>query len=62
MGGAREERVLVVMVRERRGWLSAFVRRREALEAVRAERSARWRWASGTRRLMVLESAADWMV
>ena len=60
MGGAREDSVLVDMVRERRGWLSALVRRSEALEAVTAERRARWRWARGTRRLMVLFSAADW--
>ena len=34
-------RVFVTIVRERRGMLSFFVRRREADDAVRAERSAR---------------------
>lgn len=59
MGGAREASVLVVMVRESKGWFPSLVRRREALDAVRAERRARYRWARGTRRLMVLLGAAD---
>lgn len=50
------------MVRERSGILSFFVRRREADDAVRADRRARWRWARGTRRLMVLEGPADCIV
>ena len=47
------------MVKERSGRLSFFVRRIEAEEAERAERRARCRWARGTRRLMVFDSAAD---
>ena len=59
--GREDVRMLVTIVRERRGMSSFFVRRREAEEAVRAERRARWRGARGTRRLMVLLAMADWM-
>ena len=62
MAGAREERVFVVIVRERRGTLSFLVRRREAEKAVKAERSARCRCARGQRRFMALLAAADWIV
>lgn len=64
VGGARmaEEREEVTMVRERRGMLSFFVRRMEALVAERAERRARLRWPRGTRRLMTLLAEADWRV
>ena len=55
IGAARDESEFVVIVRERSGMLSFFVRRREADDAVRAERRARWRWAKGTRRLMTLD-------
>ena len=55
-------RLLVMIVRERRGRLSFFVRRILAEEAERAERRARRREGRGTRRLMVLFSAADWTV
>ena len=51
-----------MMVRESKGISSFLVRRMDAEEADRAERRARWRAASGTRRLMVLFSMADWMV
>ncbi len=50
-----------MIVRERRGMLSFFVRRREADEAARAERRARWRGARDTRRLIVLSAMADWI-
>ena len=53
--------VFVSMVRERRGLESFLVRRIEAEEADWAERSARWRDARGTSRLIVLLGAADWM-
>ena len=52
----------MIIVRESRGRLSFFVRRMEAEDAERADRRARWREARGTRRLIVLFSAADWMV
>lgn len=39
--------------------LSFFVRRREALEAVRAERRARLKWARETWRFIVLLGVAD---
>ena len=57
-----EARAEVTIVRERRGTLSFFVRRIEALDAEKAERRARWRAARGTRRLMTLLAEADWMV
>lgn len=52
-------KLLVMIVRESRGISSFFVRRMDAEEADRAERKARWRAESGTRRFMVLFSAAD---
>ena len=61
-GGTREKSVLVMMVRERRGTLSFFVRRIEAEEPPRAERRARASSARGTWRLMALFGVADWMV
>ena len=48
MGGARVDRVLVMIVRERRGMLSFLVRRMEAEEPLRADRRARERRARGT--------------
>lgn len=57
-----EEGMEVVMVRERRGMFSFFVSRIEAWEAFWADLRARWSGASGISRLIVLESAADWMV
>lgn len=63
MGGRREEvKVLVMMVRTRRGVLSCLVRRMEAEEPVRAERRARERRLRGTCRLMAFRGEADWMV
>lgn len=62
VGGREEGRVLVVIVRERRGMLSFFVRRMEDAEALVAERRARVSEARGIRRLMVLFSLADWIV
>lgn len=62
VGGREEGRVLVVIVRERRGMLSFFVRRIEDAEALVAERRARVSDARGIRRLMVLFSLADWIV
>ena len=59
--GWEEVRVLVMIVRERRGILSFFVRRIEDEEAVSAERRARWSEARDTRRLIVLFSIADWI-
>ena len=53
--------MFVRSVRERRGMLSFLVRRREAVEAVRAERRARLRWVRETWRLMVLFGVADWI-
>ena len=50
------------MVRERRGVLPCFVRRREEEKAFWADLRARWRGARGTSRLMVLEGEADWIV
>ena len=44
----------MVMVRERTGILSCFVRRMEALEPARAERRARTREARDTSRLIAL--------
>ena len=54
-----EARLLVTIVRERRGILSFFVKRMDAEVAVRAERRARWRRASGMRRFIVFFSTAD---
>lgn len=62
MGGARVDRVLVMMVRERRGMLSFLVRRMEAEEPLRADRRARERRARGTWRLIALPGVADWMI
>ena len=59
VGGRVEVGLFVIIVRERRGMLSFFVRRMEAEEAARAERRARWRGASGMRRFTVLFSTAD---
>lgn len=59
IGGAREDSVLVMMVRDKSGMLSFFVRRIEADDPLRAERSARERRARGTCRLMALLGAAD---
>lgn len=59
IGGAREDRVLVMMVRDRSGILSFFVRRIEAEDPLRAERRARERRARGTWRLIALLRAAD---
>ena len=62
IGGREDVRLLVMIVRESRGTLSFFVRRMDAEDALRAERRARRRGASGMRRFMVLFSAADWIV
>lgn len=62
IGGPRDESVLVMIVRERRGILSFLVRRIEAEEPPRAERSARESRVRGTWRLMVFPGVADWMV
>ena len=62
VGGRDEVRLLVMIVRERRGILSFLVRRIEAEEALSAERRARYRGARGVRRFMVLFSVADWML
>jgi len=59
VGGREEVRLLVMMVRERRGILSFFVSRMDAEDALAAERRARRRGARGIRRLMVLLSLAD---
>ncbi|KAL9581183.1 MAG: hypothetical protein Q9212_004047, partial [Teloschistes hypoglaucus] len=55
-------RVVVRIVRERTGMSFFFVRRREAEEAVTAERRARFRWARETWRLMMLLAVADSMM
>lgn len=60
--GRVQFRLLVMIVRERSGILSFFVRRIEVLDAVDAERRARKRGRRGMRRLMVLFSTADWRV
>ena len=57
--GRMEARLLVIIVKERRGTLSFLVNRIEAEVALSAERRARLRGSSGIRRLMVLFSAAD---
>lgn len=62
VGGRAEVRLLVIIVRERSGMLSFFVRRIEAEDAVVAERRARVSVARGMRRLMVFFSTADWIV
>lgn len=62
IGGREDVRLLVMIVRESRGTLSFFVRRMDAEDALRAERRARRRGASGMRRFMVLFSTADWIV
>lgn len=59
VGGLVDVRLLVMIVRERSGILSFFVKRIEALDAVEAERRARSSEDSGIRRLMVLLSTAD---
>lgn len=59
--GTRDENVLLIIVRARKGMSSCFVRRIDADEPERAERRARWRGARGTWRLMVLAGAADRM-
>lgn len=59
IGGAREEKVLVMMVRESSGTLSFFVRRMDAEDPLRAERSARERRVRGTWRLIALPGVAD---
>ena len=58
-GGLMEVRLLVIIVKERRGTLSFLVNRIEAEVALRAERRARLRGSNGIRRLIVLFSAAD---
>ncbi len=60
--GRAEVRLLVMIVRERSGMLSFFVRRIEAEDAVVAERRARVSGARGIRRLIVFFSTADWIV
>ena len=60
--GRMGARLLVTIVKERRGTSSFLVSRIEAEVALRAERRARLRGSSGIRRLMVFFSAADWMV
>lgn len=60
--GTRVAKLLVMMVRTRRGMLSCLVRRIEAEEPVRAERRARDRRVSGTCKLMAFLTEADWMV
>jgi len=60
--GALLLKKLVRMVMQREGALSFLVRRMEADVAFEAERRARRRGWRGTSRLMVLWSAADWMV
>lgn len=60
--GRRVEMLSVIMVRDRRGTLSFFVKRIEAEDAEAADRRARRSEARGTRRLMALFSAADWIV
>mgnify|MGYP007033529595 CR=1 FL=1 len=51
----------VVMVRERSGMLFFLVRRIEAWLAFCADFNARCKFCSGTSRLIVLFSAADWI-
>ena len=60
--GRMEVRLLVIIVKERRGTFSFLVSRIEVEVAFRAERRARLRASSGIRRLIVLFSAADWIV
>lgn len=62
VGGTRVEKLLVMMVRTRRGMLSCFVRRIEAEEPVRAERRARDKRFSGTCKLIAFFAEADWIV
>lgn len=62
IGGTREEKLLVMIVRTRRGMLSCLVRRMEAEEPVRADRRARERRARGTCKLMAFFAEADWIV
>jgi hypothetical protein len=62
MGGMREDKLLVVMVRTRRGILSCLVKRIEAEDPVRAERRARESRPSGTCKLMAFRAEADWIV
>jgi hypothetical protein len=62
MGGMREDKLLVVMVRTRRGMLSCLVRRMEAEDPERAERRARESRASGTCKLIAFRAEADWIV
>lgn len=62
IGGTRDDKLLVMMVRTRRGTLSCLVRRMEAEEPVRAERRARDSRLSGTCKLMAFLAEADWMV
>ena len=57
--GRMAARLLVIIVKERRGTLSFLVSRIEAEVALRAERRARLRGSSGIRRLIILFSAAD---
>lgn len=57
-----EDMVLVMIVRERTGCPSFFVRRMEAEEAFRADLRARFRGRRGSSRLIVLWSALDWMM
>lgn len=51
--------VLVMIVRERTGMPSFFVRRMEAEVAFMADLRARWRGGRGSSRLIVLLGAAD---
>ena len=60
--GTRVDKLLVMMVRTRRGILSCLVRRMEAEKPVRAERRARDRRLSGTCKLIAFFAEADWMV
>jgi hypothetical protein len=54
--------VFVMIVRDRIGIPSFFVSRIEADVAFIADFKARWRGGRGSSRLIVLLSAADWMV
>lgn len=60
--GTRFDKLLVMMVRTRRGILSCLVRRIEADEPVRAERRARDKRLNGTCKLIAFLAEADWMV
>ena len=51
--------MFVMIVKDKTGTLSRFVRRIEADDAFIADLRARWRGGRGSSRLMVLSSAAD---